>query len=181
MRRLSPMAIAMTLLAVLGACSDQKNVGPIDDPTTRSAGSPSPSKPTAPPLPAAAKGDDVDAAVAFTKHYIKLLNYAANTGDVEPLEAASKGCGGCDKYIAFYRKTYADGGYLKNPGWTPVSPLGRAESGRTTVVTEVDAPAVTYVKRAGATAKEGSDTTYSLRFQAEFVESKWLMVLMVGE
>ncbi|MFY0408291.1 DUF6318 family protein [Solicola sp. PLA-1-18] len=172
-------ALACVLLA---GCTDDP-VGPVDGDTSAptTSASPTPTGPTPPPLPDAAKADTADGAVAFVQYYIKLLNYAANTGDVAPLRSTSRNCTGCETYADGYEKIYAAGGNLNSPGWQPVSPIGRVEGDRVTVVTEVKAGAVTSVPSAGASPQLGSDATYSLRFQVERVGDAWRVVVFQGE
>src|SRR5690606_11890846 len=93
----------LALVALLGcaatACSDADSDPPpdkpathssIDSPTTRSA----PSDPVvnAPALPRGARKHSLAGAEAFVRHYIDLLNYAANTGIVTELRRAARHC-----------------------------------------------------------------------------------------
>src|SRR5690625_6905261 len=43
-----------------------------------------------PPMPRAAKDDTDSGAIAFTKHYVDVLNYAAVTGDTVELKRLSR-------------------------------------------------------------------------------------------
>ena len=121
-------------LALVG-CSDPEPIEP-NGPST----SATPTQ-VAPTLPEAAKEDSEEGAVAFVKHYIELLNYAANTGDVKPLRNASDpDCEGCSSYIEHYETTYENGGYFKDSGWKPRDPRPEKASGGQGVWISVDAP-----------------------------------------
>lgn len=74
---------------------------------------------TSPPkLPEAAKGTDETAAIAFAKHYIDVLSYAAVTGDTAYLRTLSSSeCIECLKYPELYETVYKDGGYFKRDPW----------------------------------------------------------------
>ncbi len=95
-------------------------------------------KPSAPTLPAEAKGDSVNAAEAFVEHYIDLFNYAMTTGDTKAFRAASRGCEGCDNYAALFEKVERAGGSAKSRGWIiqemSIFPQGR----NATVLLNVD-------------------------------------------
>lgn len=147
---------------------------PTDDPTD------DPEGPVEPALPTAARAPTRAGAEAFVRYYIDLLNYAANTGDTEPLRAAAKGCSGCDDYVRLYEKTYEAGGWFRDPGWRPFSLISRRETGRVTVLAQVDAPAVIFVKREGAKPQRGHPATYSLRFDVIRTKARWVMTELVG-
>lgn len=71
-----------------------------------------------PPMPRSAKDDTDSGAIAFTKHYVDVLNYAAVTGDTDELKRlSSPKCEGCQEYIDLYEKVYSDGGYYKDGEW----------------------------------------------------------------
>ena len=145
-------------LALVG-CSDPAPIEP-NGPAT----SATPTQ-VAPTLPEAAKDDSEEGAVAFVKHYIELLNYAANTGDVKPLrDASDPNCEGCNSYIALFEETYANGGYFKDPGWQPLAQQSSSTNSKHDVWIEVNAPENRY--RPNRTAKEefGAAGHYTLFF-----------------
>ncbi|MDO9380376.1 MAG: DUF6318 family protein [Nocardioidaceae bacterium] len=172
---------ALACLLLVG-CTDDP-VGPVDgDVTTPTATvSPPPTAPTPPPLPEAAKEETTEGAIAFVEHYIDLLNYAANTGDVALLQSASRDCDGCTKYIDNYKETYQRGGYFEDPGWSLVAPFADREGLDVVVVSEVTAPAVTYVPSPGAQPTRGSNQTYSLRFVLSEGSESWVVTSFSGE
>ena len=102
---------ALLLMLLVGCSSDPepKEPGPSAKPTI-----------TAPTMPPQAKENTHEGAAAFVDHYVKVLNYAAATGDVEELSRlSSPKCDGCQKYIKLYRETYEAGGYFKGGEWSP--------------------------------------------------------------
>jgi hypothetical protein len=69
---------------------------------------------TPPPLPKVAMRNDETGAANFVLYWVKVSNYAAQTGDTDLLrEISAPDCEGCNRYIKLYEKTYAAGGYFK--------------------------------------------------------------------
>ena len=145
-------------LALVG-CSDPQPKEP-DGPTA------TPTQ-VAPTLPEAATEDSEEGAVAFVKHYIELLNYAANTGDVKPLrEASDPNCEGCNSYIALFEETYANGGYFRDSLWTIdsiTSPENRQSEWFAAMITS--APDSVFVKNNHAEPDTGHGWTRTLNFE----------------
>jgi len=111
-RTIIAAAVFSSALALVG-CSDPEPKEP-NGPTKTAT-------PThvAPTLPEAATKDSEEGAVAFVKHYIALLNYAANTGDVEQLrDASDPACEGCASYVSAFESTYEQGGDVTGFEWT---------------------------------------------------------------
>ena len=104
-------ALVIATLLLLSSCTDDP--GPIE---------PKPSAPaaTAPSPPAQVGEGTPEGAAAFVSHYIEVLNFAANTGDVSPLTAlSSPRCDGCREYIGLYKDVYAAGGNFEGGEWSP--------------------------------------------------------------
>ena len=154
-------------LALVG-CSDPQPKEP-DGPTA------TPTQ-VAPTLPEAATEDSEEGAVAFVKHYIALLNYASDTGDVERLrEASDPKCVGCNSYIELYESTYANGGYFKAPGWMATD-LEAATSGETHEIwLDIDARAGVYRVDAMTPEKRAVRDTYKLFLSVKRDSSGWLI------
>lgn len=98
--------IVLVALLTLGACSSDpapKEPKPSPTPT-----SPTPTA-TAPSMPPQAKQDTPSGAANFVKHYVDLVNFAANTGHVGPMKSASRRCQPCDSYAAEFAKPPVDG------------------------------------------------------------------------
>lgn len=87
--------------------------------STTSPSSPSTTESARPPvLPAAARRPGRSGAIAFTKHYIALLNYAQATGDTAALKAASApGCKSCTRISRIIDEAYSAGGSIRSAGW----------------------------------------------------------------
>jgi hypothetical protein len=83
---------------------------------------------TAPPIPAAipqpSKPPEADehteqGAQQFTLYWFKTINYAVQTGDVKPLQAASHPrCAPCQAVVAAVQDNYVDGGYAEGGTFT---------------------------------------------------------------
>ena len=85
------------------AASDPPSVSP----------SPSPTGPTAPALPRAARQHTKAGAIAFVRHYIDLINYAQASGDVAVVSSASvAGCSSCNSTNRYLHRLHASGGQL---------------------------------------------------------------------
>jgi hypothetical protein len=112
MRRL---ALACAALIVLSACDRAPT--PIE-PSAKASERGRSSEPTSnlkpPTLPAAAKRNNETGAANFVAFWVKLANYASQTGDTEQLRSVSSpSCAACNDYIHLYEETYAAGGYIK--------------------------------------------------------------------
>lgn len=166
----------LALVALLGcaatACSDADSDPPpdkpathssIDSPTTRSA----PSDPVvnAPALPRGARKHSLAGAEAFVRHYIDLLNYAANTGIVTELRRAARHCDGCRIYENLYRRTYARGGYIRTPGWKPLEVQAFDQQNEIAVLVKIDAPRTRFKKTRDGETYIGRGGKHKLKFE----------------
>ena len=134
------LAAMGVLAALLAGCTDDasqpeppqasSSTSTPPQPDTPSPDQPSPTEPAAPALPAAAKESTKAGAKAFVTWYLRSLAYAANTGDVSDLKAASSDCAGCVDYISLYEKVYSRGGFFRDVKWTPVTWSITTESDR---------------------------------------------------
>lgn len=125
-------AAALTVATVLGVSLAGCNNNDSDDPPdsglpsgtevtestpTTPATEPTPTEatgPTPPELPEAATRHTKAGAKAFVRFYLRLLNYATHTGDVEPLRLNSTNtCTGCSDDAEFYEKLYKRGGWAR--------------------------------------------------------------------
>ena len=151
-------------LALVG-CSDPEPIEP-NGPATSAT-------PTlvAPTRPEAAKEDSEEGAVACVKHYIELLNYAANTGDVEPLrDASDPDCEGCSSYISAFESTYEQGGDVKNFEWT-VSSASHQDGG--SIATQIDLSPYHIRKTADANWALVERAEYSVTFELNRAATSW--------
>src|SRR5665811_2149188 len=156
-------------LALVG-CSDPAPIEP-NGPAT----SATPTQ-VAPTLPEAAKDDSEEGAVAFVKHYIELLNYASDTGDVERLrEASDPKCGGCNSYVELYESTYANGGYFKAPGWMTTDLEVATSGGAHEIWLDIDAPAGVYRIDAMTPEKPAARDSYKLFLGVKRDSGGWLI------
>jgi hypothetical protein len=74
--------------------------------------------PTPPSIPAEARGLGDDAAKAFAKHYVALINYSSRTGRTGELTAMSGSrCQSCQTIAGSIRDVYSAGGRIESRGW----------------------------------------------------------------
>jgi hypothetical protein len=121
--------VLLALLAV-GACSSDPE--PKEPKPSATSATPTVSAPT---MPASAKKDTPSGAANFVRHYIGLVNYAANTGDVRPMLAISSKCKPCQSYASAFEEEPADGERFAGILWT----LNGIAVSRTRAPLEVDA------------------------------------------
>src|SRR5699024_7297464 len=96
-----------------------------------------------------AKDDTDSGAIAFVKHYVAVLNYAAVTGDTAELKRlSSPKCEGCQEYIDLYEETYDNGGYFKGGEWRLSDVEVSADDASTFVFGRMSAEPSTYKKTA---------------------------------
>ncbi|GAB3655754.1 hypothetical protein GCM10027596_09130 [Nocardioides korecus] len=121
-----PLTRALATTALTGCLVLSSGCGGNPTPAPPPKTSPSPtasasSAPTPPALPAAAREKTKAGAVAFAKHYVSQLNYAALTGDVGELRALALGsCAGCQALTSGIAKVYVNGGSIRGGEWTVV-------------------------------------------------------------
>lgn len=118
--RLLPAALLLAL--VLSGCGTGSSAAPEPKPLERIAASASPSATPGPPrLPAVTRGDSERAAVAFVKHYIDVLNYAARTLDTEPVrQLSTDDCAACRGVRRRLGEIAASGGHIEGGAWSVV-------------------------------------------------------------
>ena len=175
----------VALLACLSAgCSDAESESAADatsptSPSESSKESPDPTEPVdaerdPPAMPGGASKGTLKGAEAFVRHYIDLLNYAANTGDAKPLRAASaRACGGCSDYAEAYSRTYARGGFIDTSGWKPTSVIPVRSQNVVVVLVDVQAPDITYSRRTNDPKKRGRGGLYKLRYELIKIHGDW--------
>lgn len=125
LRTLGALALATTL--ALSACSgDDPEPTFAPEPTGSTSTSPAAASPTASPtspgspptLPELANSPTPDGGRAFVSHWIRLLNYATESGTTtELLDASAERCGGCHRIIDTIEQIYAEGGTIDGGTW----------------------------------------------------------------
>jgi len=114
---------ALALLVGVGtaACTEPAaKPKPLPSPSSSSvADSPAPSaSPSPPSMPAKARGLGNDAAKAFARHYVALINYSSRTGRTGELTAISGSrCLSCKAIAGTIRDVYSAGGRIESRGW----------------------------------------------------------------
>ncbi|MGH3358715.1 MAG: DUF6318 family protein [Nocardioidaceae bacterium] len=182
-RRLFVAFVALSA-CLIGGCSD----GESNDPKPSSGTADAPQavdgdqdssmgdKSAAPTLPDGAQEDTLEGAKAFIRHYVDLLNYAANTGNVTSLRAAARGCDGCRKYEELYESTYQNGGYMREPGWHASDMFAAVQGdGSTGVLVTIQAPRMRYRLNRNTEEKIGRRDVYKLRFEVARRSDEWVV------
>lgn len=165
------VVVVSSVLALAGCGSDPEPKVPDESPSSAASASPAPAEPTLPP---AAVEDSKEGAIAFVEHYIELLNYASDTGDVEALQAASAdSCEGCATYVDLYEATYANGGYIRDSGWTVKRSGAERHSGDLVVFIRVSAPDGLYRESSSEPERKGSGGTFDLVMIPEHSNHGW--------
>jgi hypothetical protein len=122
MRWWAATLLAGCLLVAAGCDGDADETAPTpetESPTTEDSTEPTTAAgPVEPTLPPEAEGSSPQAAKAFVRYYVDILNYAFVTGDVQRLRfESSKDCAGCEEYAVFIRDMYEAGGFYDGEGW----------------------------------------------------------------
>jgi len=189
------LSVAVAVACVLVSCSadagprtaPSPTTSPSPSPTTPSTSEPTreptnkPTGPSEPELPAAAKAPGTEGAGAFVRYYIKLLNYASQTGDIKPMRSAASECNGCRKYEELFSKTYSRGGSFTGNLWSPFAVSVVPEGRKYVVLTLVKAARGKYSPHAGAKMRPLRPDRYSLRFAVERDGGAWLVSSLEGQ
>ena len=114
-------ALVLALL-VLAGCSDDPPSGS-PPPSTSSSPTSSASTPSGPPtMPAAAKGRTAEAAEAFVRYYVDLINYATATLDTSAMEAVSlRSCENCQSIVTIAKNMKDGGRHYEGGRWDVAS------------------------------------------------------------
>ena len=161
------VALVMAAALLFAGCTEDRPKEP--DPTTK----PSPTA-TVPSMPAEATQKTVGGAAAFVKHYVDVLNYASNTGDVKELQKLSDPkCEGCNTYIDLFKRTYEAGGYYKDAEWS-LSDLEATHQDSTLVVfAAAHVPGGRFKTSSSAAEKRGKTEDPDLAFEPSLTNGNW--------
>ena len=128
-------------------------------------------------MPAKARENSDEGAVAFVEHYIDVFNFASATGKTDELDRlSSPSCEGCQSYIDLYRGTYDAGGFYQGSDWE----LGQFETEKRpqdahVVYAAMSAPAGKYKSSTDDIERESKPEEAELVFSLEFREGRWLL------
>jgi hypothetical protein len=175
------IAVMAALTITLSGCT--KDDPPPPDPTS-AATTPANPDATLPPMPAVAQELTPNGAFSFVRHYVSVLSYASQTGDVAELrQLSAPDCGGCMDFVDLYEKTYADGGWIRESTWS----MGEAElqfvrrRGRESfVTTDVTVAAGSAKRDDKAPVEAKSSSVTKMTFAVTFVDDWNISQLGVG-
>lgn len=108
--------IVVAAALILGACSSDP--APKEPTTSAPSASPATPAPAAPTMPPQAQEDSPEGAAAFVKHYIALVNFAANTGETSSMIEASANCEACESFAGAFAQEPEDGERFGGKLWT---------------------------------------------------------------
>jgi len=168
----APLVAAGLLLSGCGGDSPEPKPLPKDSKSEPSA-SPSP---TPPAMPAAAKRKTKAGAIAFTKTFIKTLNYSGASGDTAPFRRLFIApCTRCEATADGIDKTYSAGGYFRGGGWVPTRFQFHTMDGNVAVLDAiVTYEAQTWVKQSGAKpVKYPSSKNHLKAFNVRWQSEQW--------
>ena len=183
MSRLGTALVATVALLSVGACTGEEPADgdPSPPPSVSSTPSATPTA-TPPPLPPEAGEHSADGAAAFVEYYYSLINYAAVTGDVAPLDAASeKSCRACARLIARYSNLYAAGGHSEDPGWTPEITSSQLTKGDFYVTVDVKTASYLYKPTAEAPPTRMKAGDYQDLFRLDWHGTRWTVDLFMEQ
>jgi hypothetical protein len=104
------LALAVAALMMLASCSDDPEpIEPTASPTTPALSEPS--------MPAKAKADTPSGAATFVGFWVSTFNYAAQTGDADPMRQNARDCKPCMEYADEFQ-SLPDADRPKKPPWT---------------------------------------------------------------
>jgi hypothetical protein len=113
------------VVAALAGCNGEGTAAsPNPSPSASQSETPSPTASATPASPAptapAEASEHTDlGAIAFAKHFVEVLNYTAESGDVRQLRRVSTAaCESCRNIIRTTQDVYAAGGYVRGGEWS---------------------------------------------------------------
>lgn len=133
-------------------------------------------------MPAIAERNDANGAANFVLYWVKVSNYAANTGDTARLrEISHPDCEGCNRYIDLYEKTYANGGYFKGSEWRLTKASTEADGSGYLVHTHVVAPVGEFRNSQSDRLRRGNAEDSDLAFFVARQGRSWQLAELVLE
>lgn len=172
-------AAVIAALLLAAACGSEPEVLEPDPTSSTPSSAVSP-----PPRPAQATELSDEGASSFVNFWISTSDYAALSGDVQPLrEISDPDCSGCNRFIELYEETYERGGQFTGGERTVVGPLQVAQLDDTTfdVTVETRSAAGTVRTSADAETRPTPSESSSVTYTASFENDQWRMLFIVLE
>ena len=180
MRRLRTALATTTAACLLTACGGGGNPEPAPLPRTST---PSPTatasaSPTPPAMPAAARQKTKAGAVAFTRHFMEVLNYSGGSGETRAFRGTFNAlCTRCDGIADGIEQTYSLGGSYIGGEWTPTRfKFYSIQNDVAVLDAYVTFAAQQWKKRAGATPQQFPESRNNLKaFNLRWTFRGWVV------
>jgi hypothetical protein len=173
--------IVVSTLLLTGCSADDTVSAPPRPRTPTSPVTTTSPTPAPPELPTAARKNTKAGAVAFAHHYINLINFAAQSGDMDGLRWASQPqCRGCARLMQSIQKIYSQGGWIRTDGWSPRtwSSLGPTVGLRQDVAVVVFMPSEARKTSASSEVTNSEATKGAINFRLQYSRQRWLVAEM---
>lgn len=172
-RAMAAGALVCALLLTSGCGGDSSSSSEkTPSPSPRSASASTTPTPSAPALPEAATKNTKAGAIAFVRHYVRLINHAQATGDVGALRTASaKKCVSCRDAMQSIEELYDSGGHLEGGDWRSGRALASRNASGWLVTVRVTYGKQT-VHRPGEDPQDLPGGPHTLNFTVNLVDSK---------
>ena len=134
-----------------------------------------------PVLPEEARQETAEGLLAFVDHWFQLVNYAYQTGDVEPLKAVTPpDCGVCGGVFETAPAAYADGGWLEGGQVeyeNPETVFVLTPENRRQAVMSVRQRVIIFRDSTGKSVKvrAGSDHPFQMIIEATYTGDGWFV------
>jgi hypothetical protein len=173
--------VAALLLAGCSGDEPAAEPPPLKAPTTSPVATESPTTPEPPVLPAAARENTKAGAVAFARFYVKILNFAVESGRVDVFRAATlRTCVSCRNIAEVLSEVYAHGGYVRGGDLTvkqySVLPASRPQEWTLGLEVTAERQIIRSTKHAPPRSLKGGE--YSLTLDVRRVGNLWRIARM---
>lgn len=178
---LVPGACAIVAALTISGCDDGEPDDHADKAPSEPRSSSAPKAPgaSAPPMPEKAAESDASGAKAFVGYYVDIVNYAADTGDTEPLDAAAKDCAYCQQFSAVYDDMYTNGGSFDGKLYALKGvEVDEKESSARAVATVKARNAATFRISKDADSRNPTPRTFTWTFDLRRADGGWQIVGM---
>jgi len=185
--RVRAVGAVAVFAAVLSGCSgDEPAPAPTTSASATAEATPTQSAPPTAPaiqppptLPPEATTQDAAGAEAFVRHWFDLVNYGYNTGDTDPLQAASSSlCIECDSYVERILEVTGFGSYIEGKAIIVSEVMGGIpdSSGRAPVEVTYAQGTLTLVDEQGTSSSFSADPNERALAYVDVEPGTWTMI-----